>query len=295
MTRWRRTATGILVGGVALAAACRDQTAATATGPRAEPAVHASVVGVNDAWDDFGVDVKVETSRLDSARNPVPGQHPLFYHLERQLTAAGNWNLVVTFGSRARQAVSNTTGNFPPVAYEVARFEDDGDGTAPRLYDGAGQQISMQIPAGLIGGAGGGVPSASSGGLSGRYSPASDRTWVGAFVLAPATAADRNGALERKLGQPRVTSDGLYEYTRQRDSVQVAVDADPATGGIVSMVETVAGAVRRRSTITYDKESDGTAVKRQVRVETPAGHGNKWARTTVTTFSNVQFERRAGS
>jgi len=73
------------------------------------------------------------------------------------------------------------------------------------------------------------------------------------------------------------------------------VDADPVTGGIVSMVETVAGTVRRRWTMAYNTQPDGTAIKRQVRVETPAGHGNKWGRVTVTTYSNVQFERGIGS
>ena len=297
MARWRRSAAVALVGGMALAAGCRDQSAATETGPRATPAVQKTVVGVNDAWDEFGVDVKVETSRLDSAGNPVLGRHPLYYHLERRITAAGNWNLVVRFGSRARQAVSNTTGNFPPEAYEIARVEDDGDGSASRLYDGAGRRISMQLPTGLVaGGAGAGAAPASGGaGMSGRVSPAADRSWLGAFVISPGTAETHIEALNQRFGQPRLISAGLYEYGAQRDSVQLTVDADPATGGIVSMVETVGGTIRRRWTTTYEKQSDGTAVKRQVRVETPAGHGNKWARTTVTTLSNVQFARGSGS
>jgi hypothetical protein len=295
MMRWRRTAAGALLSGAVVVVGCRDQSTATEPEPLGAPAVHATAVGVDDAWDGFGVDVKVETSRLDSAGKLVIGQHPLYYHLERQVTSAGNWNLVVTFGSRARQAVTNTTGNFPAEAYEVARIEDDGDGSPRRLYDGTGQQISMQLPAGLAAGGSGATPAGGGGGASGRVSPASDRNWVGAYVLTAATAATRTASLEREFGQPRLTSGGMDEYTAQRDSIQLTVDVDPTSGGIVSMVERVGGTVRRRWTTAYDRQSDGTAVKRQVRVETPAGHGHRWARSTVTTFSNVQFERGIGS
>jgi hypothetical protein len=253
------------------------------------------VTGVNAAWDTFGVDVKVETSMRDSAGDSVFATHPQYYHVERQITAAGNWNLVLSFGSRARQAVGNTTGNFPPEPWEVARIEEDGDGSPRRMYDGAGRLISMKVPAGLpVGANGAAFGGGGSAPTSGHVSPASDRNWVGAYVVTPATAAARIGVLNSKFGPPRITTAGLAEYTRQRDSVQFTVDADPVTGAIESMVETVGkGGVLRRWTMTYDDQPDGTAVKRQVRVETPAGHGRKWALVTVKTFSNMLFMRGA--
>jgi hypothetical protein len=293
----------LLVATAAAAIACRDQVVPTRTPSTAPGHAAANIVGVNDDWDTFAADVTVQTERRDTTGRLVVGQLPLQYHMERHLRDGTHWDFVLTFASRARAATAKSSVVIHPEGYEAARFELDGDGSAPRVYDGLGRIISSQVPtlpASIAARAAkmqGQIPRALAalGAGTGVAQPkTSDRKWVEGLVLSPSGRAARAASLAAKFGQSLRTPQGWDEYTVRNDSVTATVDVDPSIGAVVGRVERVNGIVHRRWTISYVKAADGTATKSEMRVETPAVGGKRLSRVTVTQYSNVHFEKRIG-
>jgi hypothetical protein len=281
--------------------ACRDEILTTRPNTAAPPRPQPVSVKVNDPWDTFSADVRVQTTRLDGAGTETLRQHPVQYHIERQLKGK-NWSLVLTFSSRGRAVMTNMPNGMQPERLEAMRFEDAGDGTSPRVYDGSGRLIPMRLPPlaeslkQLASGPGASRPFGASAMMGpGIPRPAtSDRQWINTFVLAGDGKANRIASLSRQFGAARRTSAGMDRYVTVRDSVRLTVDVDPSIGAVVAMTEDVRGSTRRRWNLTYDKTPDGTAMKSQVRVESAMPDG-KGSRISVTTISNVRFDRRLGS
>jgi hypothetical protein len=185
------------------------------------------------------------------------------------------------------------------------RLENDGDGTPSRVYDGLGRLMSgrpVSIPGDLASHTSPVIEQArgalarikGSAGVASLPATA-DRNWVDWFVLTASGHDARTAALVRQYGQGRVMAAGLTEYVVQQDSVTTTVEVDPSLAAIVSKVEQVGGVVRRRWTFSYDKAADGTATKREIRVEALAGGGAKTSRVMITRYNNIQFAKGTGA
>lgn len=300
-----RAAIAPLVLSVALAG-CREEAAPTHPRAAVTPASRTTVVGVNDAWDSFAADVTVENVFLDSTGRVALRQHPVAYHLERQLKG-GYWTLVMTFASRARAIVANPGPDFAPESYEPTRFEDDGDGSPPRVYDGLGRLISLQPPplpdalgnrrsSAMAAAAQSAIGTARALMSATAAHPAStDQRWAAFYVITPDGQPARAASLVRQFGPPTRSTRGTDEYVLHRDSVTVTIESDPVLAAITEIVERVGNAVRRHWTIDYEKSPDGTAKKTGIRVESLAADRSRHSRITTTRIANIRFERRAGS
>ncbi|HWH50265.1 MAG TPA: hypothetical protein VN651_01880 [Gemmatimonadaceae bacterium] len=294
----------ILLAAVAAAAVgCREQTTSARASLTAPRSPSANIVGLSDDWDTFAADVSVQTERRDRSGRLIVGQLPLQYHMERHLRDGKHWDFVLTFSSRARAATAHSSAVIHPEGYEAARFELDGDGSAPRVYDGLGRIISSELPAlppNIAARAAkmqAQLPRALTAiaAATGMAQPTtSDRKWVEGLVLPASGVAARVASLAGTFGHSVRTPDGHDEYTVRHDSIAMTIDVDPSIGAVVSRVERVNGAVRRRWTISYAKAADGTATKSAIRLDAPAVEGANVSRITVTQFNNIHFEKRSG-
>ena len=126
--------------------------ACTERAPSAPPRLIANaqsertVVGAADDWDTFAADITVQTQRFGSGGRLLIRTQPLSLHVERHLRNGTNWDFVMTLPSRYGLATEVDASSAAPRGSEAARFEDDGDGTPPRIYDDIGRLMPTQLP-----------------------------------------------------------------------------------------------------------------------------------------------------
>src|SRR5437870_9288275 len=139
---WRTAPVQILVAALTIVG-CRE--AKEVSAPRLNAVgmrTSLSAVASADAWDTFVADVTITidpgSRSLSARRTPAPGPAHVNYHLERALGADGNWKTTTTFDplSLAPAASANPR-------YQLARVEDDGDGSPPRRYNASGELMDL--------------------------------------------------------------------------------------------------------------------------------------------------------
>ena len=265
--------------------ACRESERPTS--PLA--AIHRTVVPyspslADSSWDTFVFDVSISTVRFDSNGKQVAKQFlPVTYHVERTLSSSGRWRTVMTFPSRARAVVPPIKGLIDPERFEIARVEDDGDGSPMRTFNGHGLQVQSS-PRGRFGDVSAAMHSAVMPTLF-------DRSWVQGFVFSGAGADARNALIKTKLGAPLRTSTGSDRYVMLHGKRSDTLFVDPSLGAITNVVETENGAVRNRRAITFVRNPDGSVVRTALHsVNYMTGKGMARTETTVQ-FDNTHFEK----
>jgi hypothetical protein len=130
MTIRLSAATGLLLLGVSVCISAAGQT------QRAFPA----------DWNTFSADFTIQTQQiLSNATHPAAPATPVTYHMERTQVPSG-WKTVTTFLS-SRPFVYQDHGKQVQIDHDpIARIEDDGDGTPPRIIARDGQPLELISP-----------------------------------------------------------------------------------------------------------------------------------------------------
>jgi len=274
---------------------CHDRSSPTLP-VRSEVRTPVSVANVGNpqAWDTFVADVAITTTREGGKSNLPPTMPPIAYHLERSLQGNGKWRNVMTIDRSAMAlALKSSVGRRLP-ATAVARIEDDGDGTPPRMYNADGGVVHTGQPPAL--------PSSFPANpntqspvptprrtLSPAASPRMLANWIDGVVLTSQKTEERRESFLRAYGQPRVLS-GATEYQVVRDSVTSIIRVDPSAQAITEVQHLVGGVLLGRWQFGYERQPDGTMIRSSISAE-GKDRVTGGRRTTVTRFSNIRLEK----
>ena len=100
-----------------------------------------------DNWDTVTFDVTIQHDWLRADGSPSrPPQRPISYRWERGERGRG-WKTTMTLRSDTRLRVTRD-GKTSPIEnpFEIVRYEDDGDGTPPRLFNARGEEVRFPAP-----------------------------------------------------------------------------------------------------------------------------------------------------
>lgn len=267
--------------------ACGDSTKlAGPTGAIHKNIVPNNAILVDSAWNTYASDVTITMTRFDSAGRKLNKRFiPVVYHIERSMDAKGRWHAVQTFPSRVRGFVDPGPGKFTPEQVEIARIEDDGDGSPLREFTALGKRIALPSQSSS-------TQASGTHGAKPLLIPLFDRTWVRSSIVPPALAAQRNNAFAAKFGAPTRTAHGLDQYTSTRGTVSRVFSVDPSNGAVVDVVTSRAGQATDHRSISYSKNSDGSAVRTAVVTEQFLTVPRKSRIVTEIRYANTHLENR---
>jgi hypothetical protein len=246
-------------------------------------------------WDTFVTDVTIRHTRVRSDGTPVgAAARPLRYRWERTLGHLG-WKTTLSFHAATGAAESAADARPQDARYEVARLEDDGDGTRLRVFNRRGEL--MQLPPlealGLASArqllpetadlaAGHGL--VSTGGEDGRE-------WIENFIASPARLPARRETLRRRFGREVGNVGGLTRFLKTDQGETEEVLADPASGLAVEVNLVRGGRLVFHSRLAYARQKDGAWVRRAMHVEQEVSDAGDRVSTDLE-LSNIRLERR---
>jgi hypothetical protein len=218
------------------------------------------------------------------------GSIPMSYHVEHSL-ARGHWRTDMTvepiptkLSARAAAQAAQT---------RVARIEDDGDGSPPRLFNGAGARLTIPSNlASLLPPSKHPRPEAPP--MSGKTRlPFDGRSAIRSIVLVPEELQRRSADLNQVFGLPIGRIGDLEDHVVDHGAGRrTEVVVDPAIGAITESTETKDGTVVLHATFTYERQPDGVASLRQVRIEHAADR-SRGRVVTETTYRNLFIGKRS--
>ena len=257
------------------------------------PPVTAHGLSTTDDWDTLVADVSVATRRVTPRGEPVGlAAAPWRYRLERSRSASG-WRTTFTIQSPGGRALLTPSGSTSTDdSNEIARIEDDEDGSSPRFYDRRGRRVSAPT-----GGLAAVRPTdiADISPLSRRRTvprPGSDSSWVHGLLATPLERSERRAALERSHGRAVGQVRGLDRYLSADGDRVREVLVDPASALAVETNVTRAGTLLSQRTTSYEPAADGTLVKRRVRSERLLSAESGTRAITDIELTSVRLERR---
>jgi hypothetical protein len=213
----------------------------------------------------FEVDLTVQHATLDEAGVEYgPGASPVRFTLKRTRTAAG-WRLVMSADDTAVGAPKNSG---PVSPFAGGRIEIDDDNSPPRIYNARGDRVFADLP---IPGLAAATAMTLTDGLIARAS-------------SEATAARRR-ALERAFGPASRGRGALDRFVRVDGDRTEELIVDAATALPREVVVRREGAIEARTTLDYQRRTDGDYVRSGLVTEAPlpGRRGHKTiTRTTVT-------------
>jgi hypothetical protein len=245
-------------------------------------------------WTRFSADITVRSGRVNADGQPAADSTPVVrYRWQRRLTASG-WRTTMALLEASRPTVRTLAGQRQlDNPFAIDRIEDDEDGTPIRVFNRSGAQVAL--PARGEG---------SRPNTTAESTPAIDRSlastvrpmavgrnWIEAIVASPAKAGDRRAMLERQFGKAvgRTRSLDRFVSTHDEETVEVLVDA--ASALVLEMNVLRDGALVRHTTATYERQADGSFVRRALHTEQaiPGGSGERMI--TDVEIGNVRFEQ----
>lgn len=246
------------------------------------------------SWDTFSADVTVQHRRLTSDGLPIgTDPPPVRYRWERTEAAAG-WKTVLTFHPLAASE-QRATGRPQDLQYGVARVEDDGDGTPPRVFNRLGQRMPL--------------PAASDVGLSsarhllpetarlaaedGAQLPTSlnGREWVESVIADPAKTQGRREELRRHFGRQAGKVRGLHRFVKAEANRTEEVLTDPTSALPIEMNVSEGGRLVWHGRFAYSRDRRGASTRRAMHVEQVVSETGERLSTDVE-LANVRLERR---
>jgi len=252
-------------------------------------------LSVNDAWDTLVTDVTVSTRRVTGGGDPAGvAASPMSYRLERSRTAAAGWTTTLSIQSPGGRALLTPDGSIPTDASgEIARIEDDDDGTTPRFFDRRGRRVTPPSGTGL----GGLLPADATAPAavvtpSALRRPPSGASWVHALLATPLERDERRATLERSHGRAVGQVRGLDRYLSSEGDRVRELLVDPGSALPVEVNVTRAGTLVSQRTTSYVQDADGTLVKRRVRSERLLPGASGARAITEVEFTSVRLERR---
>lgn len=244
-------------------------------------------VDASSTWDTLVADVTIRHRRLDREGKPIgPDQAPVRYRWERSHGPSG-WKTTLTFAARPAPERPQDA------RFELARLEDDGDGTPARAYNRRGELMALPSPDAL------GLKSsrhllpesAAASREGGRPLGGGDREWVENLVAPAGGAASRRQALKHRFGAHTGKVRGLHRFVRTSDEGTEEVLADPDSALPVEMNVARDGRLVWHGRFAYVRDRRGAYLRRAMHVEqVVSDEGERLA--TDLDLANVRFERR---
>lgn len=290
-TCWRMSMLAVGAG-ILTTGACRDTVEPRGLQPATvmRTVVARSTLGDTASWDTYGADIttRVTHFRADGKLDAFAAL-PLSYHLERHL-AFGHWRTSMTLAPVAAKLAQRAAAQ--AAVTRVARIEDDGDGTPPRLYNAQGAVIKLpeRMPTAPFGGSAPTLPSLPNKTSRPADKPA-DRSAIKSLVLAPEGATERRAAIVRAFGQVARRTSSSEEYIVQRADGQVTVRVDPAIAAVIEMIEQNGADTILHVLINYDRQADSLALIKSIRISRGAV-GSRRASMTETVYQNFYLAKR---
>jgi hypothetical protein len=262
--------------------------------------------GPQDKWNTFTADVAIRRGLRDAARPAASTDaSPVKYRLVRALSGA-YWKTTMAVIGATRPDVVTPTGESLAIPPAVARIEDDGDGTEPRLYNLQGQLLrsptkndrqkmgaadSVFAPTDAL-------TQSRAGGANGQRPSDQGRGWIESLMPSLDKKSARRTALEERFGNAVGKVRGLDRYlqTASDQTVEVLADEDSAVPVEINVLR--GGVLLSHTTFVYEPGPQRTLVRRRASVEhaildTPELPGLKDARLILDVeLSNVTLEDR---
>jgi hypothetical protein len=241
-------------------------------------------------WDTLSADITVRHRRLDRDGTPVGLEPmPIRYRWQQSSGPAGA-RTVLTFAPQPKAVAERPQD----ARYEVARIEDDGDGTPPRIYNRRGELMQLPPPASL--------------GLSGPARPLSDEAAraaegpvslpqppAGTLAMGLVAHADDVGARRSRLKERygrRVERIGRLErFVRTDGDDTEEVLADPESGLPTEVNIVRNGRLAWHGRFMYTRDRRGAYMRRAMHIEHAVSDSGERVATDVE-LTNVTFERR---
>lgn len=244
-------------------------------------------------WDTFVADVTIRHRRLQRDGTPIGVEPaPIRYRWERTAGPKG-WKTVTTFAPPA-WGTAAAAGRPQDARYDVARVEDDGDGTPVRAYNRRGEEMRLPPPDAL-------------GLKSGRHllpdtavlaaeaagQSAVTRTdeWIESLIASSNKVDGRRGALKRRYGTHTGKVRGLQRFVKAEgdETEELLADPDSALPMEVNVVR--GGRLVWHGRLAYSRDQRGAYVRRAMHVEqVVSDEGERMA--TDFELANVRVERR---
>lgn len=268
-----------------------DRSASSAQPAAAEP------------WSAFGADITVRRGRVDADGRPTgPGAPAITYRWEQTRTPRG-WKTVLRLTAAERRAAKTLDGEQPiEHPFAVARIEDEGDGSPPKLFDRRGRPVELPGEAfrrrlaslmradGLLPAA---PPAAATSrpDLPMRPEPAAS---MPPAIAREADAPGRRAALERRFGRAagRVGALDRYVAALERDTLEVLADPDSALPVEINVARD--GRLRSHVAMRYATAAGGALVREALRAERLLEDGTGMRAVTEIELANVRLEPRRG-
>ncbi len=246
------------------------------------------------SWDTFSADVTVRHRRLrsDGSPNGIDAP-PVRYRWERTETAAG-WKTVLTF-QPPPAAEQRAIATPQDARFEVARVEDDEDGTPARVFNRLGQRMEL--------------PGANDGRLSNarhllpataalaaadngqRSTSVSGREWVDSVIADPARTQERRAGLRRQFGRPTGKVRGLNRFVRTEANRTEELLADPTSALPLEMNVVEGGRLVWHGRFAYSGDRGGASTRQAMHVEQIMSEAGERLSTDLE-LANVRLERR---
>jgi hypothetical protein len=279
---------------------CTGILGARAKLPSAAPAPGPFGVSTTDTWDTFDADVSVSQSFIDPAGHPTrPAPPAVRFRLERTLQKTG-WRTSMTL-TGVDQAVVHAGDGLHALdsPFIVSRMEYDDNGTTPRFYNGAGQQIAgvsaadralVAVPAALA--ANSPTDAALDAHVPAPPVPAATRDWITNIIATPDRLSARRQAIERRYGKPIARVGGLDEYLATKSPTTYEMLVTPDT-----VVSIEADVVRTKSlvshmTMGYTPYTGGVLARERLHGEHISSPGSTERAVTDLALAHITLSRQ---
>lgn len=249
---------------------------------------------VQERWDTFSADVTVRHRRITADGSSIGTETPpLRYRWERSETPAG-WKTIMTVQPPAASE-QRAMGRPQDPRFDIARVEDDGDGTAPRVFNRLDQRI--ELPGGTLN------PLASARHLlpetarlaaedrAPALAPTSGRNWVDGVVADPAKTQGRREALIRRFGREAGKVRGLSRFLKREGNRTEEVLTDPSSAVPLEMNVSEGGRLVWHARFAYSRDARGASTRRAIHVEHLVSEAGERVATDLE-LANVRLERR---
>jgi len=252
------------------------------------PAVPAAV---NDTWDSFSVDLTFQSSTIDDQGTAVAPDRPATSYRLQRTRAGSHWQTRMTVLDAPPADAAATRPQNP---FEIVRMEDDGDGSAVRLFDRAGTLVDRRDAARALLAAG--LPFAKQEAQALDTVPAGVPTSAksgdpsGGLVIRRGGENTRLNALQRRMGNSRGQVRGLQRFVQVTGNDLDEVLVDPVSVLPVEMNRVREGALVAHINLDYAPAADGTIRQQHVRVER-VDPRSRWHVVTTLQMANHRLER----
>lgn len=256
-----------------------------------------------DHWDTFTTEVSIRTDRVSRLGKSLRGTTlpPLRYRMVRSRGSSGWRTTLTVLRDRPPRLLTPDGGSVAPNdSHELARVEENEDGSGPSFFDRAGRRMEVPSAQDLswlpqdprVEPA---LPAVPEGTPPARQIAPSDTRWLEAFMPQRSLAAVRRAALVRAHGRPRGRLRGLDRFLSAVGTRSREVLADP----IWSLPREINAADRSRLVgqrlVLYANGPTGALIRRLVHSARPAP-GEPGARyVTEMEFTNTRLELTGGA